>query len=985
MARQGEIKFDDDFKYLLNIDPDFEEWRVLAAEWVSEQLDAKSEKKSVLAKFFIQYLHGMNLDKRPVILLDRSFEAPTLSKVFNFDALKPIQVKKINDKISDFIDWVIKEKFIEDDGYGERNIPTYICNPFPRIQSRMSGKTSDVEFNYILNIDSSMEEWRGLASEWLNSLQHNIAGRRVALDLFLVQYLIKYDLERNPYKFLMRDYSKPDFLGSILARKNKGKFEGVKRNGTGKATTGDIKHNNSVHNFLVWLLENKLSVEDDNGITLVPHEFHNPVKKLKQNGMGLAETLKTPLPYRYIRILRNNLAQGPNFRDWTWAQQAMSSKSGGGDWFRVEMSLVDLDDLDCVWRKRATSKYERETLGHPPEVIEIWSPVRAMALYLKLELPLRTFQVRMLDSGEADTWRYESGKWRLNDSLLAVGTEKRPSQRGVFHRSSSEVGAGFYINTNKTADINKEESAKGYVIPWTYEPVLFWLEKLRNWQEKYNAISSLTRWQDLETKHFGGTPPHPSVLEARGACCFLFRNAAGDVLDRSKPITTGSVDSLWYFLLADFEKRCAANGETLDDGSTIRFIDPDRESVTFYPLHALRVSLITAYALEGGVPFPVLSKLIVGHARIIMTLYYTKAGKAHVTEVMQEAEKRIIENESASYRRFLMEKSYKEIEERFAFNSTDAINAVSQQSSSASLVFEDKGICPVGGGLCSIGGDVVRECQTDPSKNVYSPVSGYPQERNCVRCRFFLTGPSFLPGLQAHFNWVSYKATECSERYVGLERQVKALEDVRLVCEEGDMLFTQHKDLERINRYYEEETEKANKILSDFQAVIRLIDRCMVLVNSNDKDGIRLVAAGGVSDIKYALCETESEMYQLEVVCEDAVIYPDIDAGKATLRRSQILDAMLQMNGRPPLFFKLNPEQQLHVGNEVMKLIQRRAGSIKNAVEFAECKRLLNDVGILDEAVSLIEEKTAGLAFHQVIKAVQSDQLLSDTDVRTER
>ena len=69
-------------------------------------------------------------------------------------------------------------------------------------------------------------------------------------------------------------------------------------------------------------------------------------------------------------------------------------------------------------------------------------------------------------------------------------------------------------------------------------------------------------------------------------------------------------------------------------------------------LHALRVSLITAYALEGGVPFPVISKLIAGHSRIIMTLYYTKAGKAHVTEVMAEAERKMLSSEAASHKRF---------------------------------------------------------------------------------------------------------------------------------------------------------------------------------------------------------------------------------------------------------------------------------------------------------------------------------------------
>ena len=71
----------------------------------------------------------------------------------------------------------------------------------------------------------------------------------------------------------------------------------------------------------------------------------------------------------------------------------------------------------------------------------------------------------MLDSGEADTWRHSNGRWDFNDGRLATGSEKRPYMRGVFHRSidGGKTMTGFFINTNKTADINKDEKEKGYV------------------------------------------------------------------------------------------------------------------------------------------------------------------------------------------------------------------------------------------------------------------------------------------------------------------------------------------------------------------------------------------------------------------------------------------------------------------------------------------------------------------------------------------
>ena len=949
---------DAEFSYLLILDPAFDEWQAYAAGWLSEKQNNKPKLISVMGYFFVDYLHRLQLDKNPKALLDINFVAPSLWDSLHFESIGLEHANKCNDIISDFIEWVLVEKYSEVDADGYKLAPFNLRNPFPRVGLKKMGKSSDVEFSYLLALDPRLEDWRALASEWLNIRRTN--GKREALDKFIVAYLLGHDLERNPYHFLRRTYPKPPFVESVYGK---------------KGSTSGVRINNCVHEFLSWVLNEKLSVEDGNCDRLISNEYHNPVNKLNHSGTIQAETLKAPLAYQFIRELRTMLAQGPNFGEWTWSQHATDSILGS-DWYLVAPSVVNKDDPDCVWRKRCASEYEQKYKCYPPEVFELWSPVRAVALYLKLELPLRTFQVRMLDSGEADTWRYKSGKWLLNHSPLAIGSQRRPSQRGVFHRSPNEAGAGFYINTNKTADTNKPEQDKGYVIPWTHEPALFWLEKLRNWQETYNPVAAPTPWRDLRVKHLNGTPPGRDVMDERGACCFLFRDAgASERRDRDKPFSKSSLYRMWHQLLWELEKRCMARGETLDDGSPIRFVNQDGDG-TYYPPHALRVSLITAYALDGGVSFVVLSKLIAGHARLIMTLYYTKAGKAHVTEIMQEAEKRILESEKTSYRRFLAEKNYQELESLFVFNSPDALKAVSQQESAASFFFEDKGICPVGGGLCDIGGDVVCRSGGYPS---YGPVQGYPHERNCVRCRFFLTGPAFLPGLQAHANSISYKISECSERYINLEQQVKALEDSRLACEELGSLFTQSQDLERLNRHYEEEAEKANKVMMDFQAAVRLIDRSMAIANGTNKGGIPLVAAGTMSDIKYAFIETGSEILQLEVICENAVVYPEIDAGKATLRRSQILDAMLQMNGRPPIFFRLSPDEQLRVGNEVMKLIQARSGGLKEAVEFTEGKRLLAEWGLLEETVGLIEDKTSGVAFHRVLNFGRPSQsMLAD-------
>lgn len=75
---------------------------------------------------------------------------------------------------------------------------------------------------------------------------------------------------------------------------------------------------------------------------------------------------------------------------------------------------------------------------------------------------------------------------------------------------------------------------------------------------------------------------------------------------------------------------------TNDAEKNLKFVHEHSDKTTYYPLHSLRVSLITAFALEGGVPMPVLSKCIAGHARLVMTLYYTKMGISYVTDTMKK-------------------------------------------------------------------------------------------------------------------------------------------------------------------------------------------------------------------------------------------------------------------------------------------------------------------------------------------------------------
>jgi len=975
MAKGSKIKgtdqyFDPGFRFLLEIDPAFAEWRALAAEWWSTQ-KSLSNKATALSGFFVRYLHAQQLDMRPVAMFEAGTHLPDLWVALDLDFFSENTGKIMHDVISDFLNWVLRSRLAEPDAEGHRVVPEHLRHPFPRLQSKNNGKQSDLGFTYVTTLDPRMVHWQSLAAEWLGNQKTSVDDRRKAIDKFLMDYLIGCELPQHPIEFLKRATPKPVYIEVVISRKTKG--------AKGQLSASDVKFNNHVVEFLDWVLSEKLSIEDVHGHQVIPHELHNPVALLANTGLGVpTETVRAALSIRYIKELRTLLAEGPNFRDWVWAQLAMGNGVNGCDWFVVDPKIVDRDDPDCVWRERDARPYE-QTLNLQPRVTELWSPVRAVALYIKLELPLRTFQVRMLDSGEADTWRYvhgpKEGNFELNDSSLATGSVTRPYQRGVFHRSANESGAGLFINTNKTADINKPENAKGYVIPWAHEPALYWLEKLRRWQERYNPISASMAWVKLEAKHFGRTPPHPEVLEARSTACFLFRDAAAaNDDDRQKPIIDAALNRFWYLLLARLEQRCQERGETLDDGTPLQFVDHARNSTTYYPPHALRVSLISYLVLDLQLPLAVVSKLIAGHARLIMTLYYTKFGHAYMKEVLNAAERNTLAADEASHRRFLMDATMEQVSQRFASVSVDAVRAAIGHKSAATFVFEDKGICPVGGSMCDVGGEPIND--NNNNHKFFAPVPGYPHDRNCVRCRFFLSGPAWLPGLLAHFNAISYEAHERAERHNELQEEVSLMENLRSDCERDGRLFTQHRELERLSQRYEAEAEAMGKLVNDLQATYYLITRSMEIMKEANKEGVQLVAVGEMQDIQVAFTESSSELYQIEVLCENATIYPEIDVRKPALRRSQLLDCMLEFNKMPPVFFRLNPKQQLEVGNAVMQIIQARTGSLKGALEYVEGQCLLRDLGIVDETWDVITEKVAGTPAREIMNVAYAIRAL---------
>ena len=792
-----------------------------------------------------------------------------------------------------------------------------------------SNRGEDLQLRWVTREYPQLELWRILASEWISE-QKSLGTPFRALSAFFDRYLVDQKLPPEPAELLKKSGpTLPDFYKTCLPQ-----------------SINSIAINNALHEFIEWVLLRICSEEDDFGEPVVQWQlFRNPIPELSAEGMPKkTQSVKATLPYGYITQLRKLLACGPNFSDWKWAQAALGERrttddgeiipGAGSDWFEVTWAQIDKNDPDCVWRER------RGVDPKTPLVLEMWSPVRWVALLHKLQTPPRLFQVRVLDSGEGDTWRYFEGQWELNEGRLKRGTQRQPVANGVFRRVEDPINnavyASLYYNTNKTKDAKLAGTEKGFEVPWpdiASSPIedqpYYWLEKLRNWQEKYNPVTQLTSWQELPKHTFGNEKSE----ESRAAFVdnyFLFRAAEGKTeLERRCPLVVGLVEHCWEKLLFEFEETLAANGETHADGSPISFFDragvgKGKAGRAIYSLHGLRVSLITALAMDGGMDIETLMKLV-GHSRLLMTIYYVKPGFKHMKDAIIGATQRLSEKAAASIVAFLANAKSDDLLNGAIFNAAQDVFSVIEENPAsrnpAGWMIMMDGICLAGGNTSQVGlGDKVRGCHNGGPRfdaRTHGPVPG--GIRNCVRCRWFATMPKFIDALRARMNNISYYLQEVSKESAGLEVTLEALKVQKYESEIAGVPFARMAELKSTERQYETSMEKTLSLGMDWGACDKLIARCVAQSLQNQTGVMALIPVGDAMEVIAILEETDSKLLHVSGVCQDVEVYPDLNPGEAVRELGQMLDAKLESENMKPFFYRLSKPEQLKYANMLMR------------------------------------------------------------------
>jgi len=783
-------------------------------------------------------------------------------------------------------------------------------------------KYDDYQLTWITRQDPGLEAWRQLIVGWLNAQKPAFGPAIAGISAFIDRYLIAQNLPKNPSDLLMRGRLLPDFYEVACPK-----------------SSGGRDYNRAIYQFFEWVLDSPGFADINNGEPIRNvNLYRNPINLNVRGGdstVRFTESNKVVLPYYLISELRKRIAQGPNFRDWVWVQGLMGKETISGpanshDWFEVTEERIDRNDQDCVWRLR------RRVNG--PPVLEMWSPVCWVHSLFHLQVPVRSGQARMVDSGEADTFIWKGGKFISNSGPLKQGTARRPRQQGVFRRPSPQDEAAgvlisLYFNSNKTADRGKIGANKGFECAWLPMPNLdedpfYWLVKLRDWQMKYNPIHRLTPWRELK----GDVKLSPRSEEQNAEypdTAFLFRTAENPE-HPNWPIGTGVCANAWQRLLAAFELILAEEKLMHPSGVPIQLINPENSRAWSSP-HATRTSLITHLVLDGNVP-PAIMMKIAGHTRLIMTIYYTKVGLVDIQNAIREGAKKVEETKFETFERDLLSEREERMRDKAVFNAEDWKTVLSINPADRTplgwLHMHD-GICFAGGNTggepytpgCHTGGAVIVAA-SETKKARHGPVPG--GVRNCCRCRWKASGKQHLLGLAATFDNRAYHMHKAKDEAIAAERDRNRVMQDKARVESSSQPYTRMRDLINAGRRHEQAIQKFQELALDVAALHRTIERVMALPD-NAEGPTGLAAQGDLITVNMVIDGVESELLQLAQICADVELFPDLDPGVAIFEFAQLLDRAFEREGQPVILACLSEKEKLVAANAIMRELERKA------------------------------------------------------------
>ncbi|RVN37946.1 VPA1269 family protein [Sinorhizobium meliloti] len=429
-----------------------------------------------------------------------------------------------------------------------------------------------------------------------------------------------------------------------------------------------------------------------------------------------------------------------------------------------------LDEGEAGWPGQC-GHFDVDVRDSNGELIRIYCPVMPTIYSVMVRLPLRRGQVRRLDSGEGDVRRFnaETMRWEDNTGRNAGYWCKHSADApdGGYAYEFEEAGdcqiTGLFINTNKTA--------APYHIPWQDPEIHRILWDLRLWQERHNPVKNPVAPKDYTDAALNS----PQTLLNKLPTIFaLFRlPPAPPKFKTGCPPTQSECDKAWQLLMAEVERRY--NDAHPDTKITIvgRQKKTGQPQSAFYKSHGLRVRGLSNLH-KSGIPIDLLSKMIAGHASILMTLYYIKYEPQIIHEMLTKAAFETQSREAREFIQSFQSWSIDEARSRSVAAYPEAITGAWEKEDQAQFCNVDIGMCPNDGTRCNEGGPILRKSKgKSGDKSVYGPVPG--GRRNCVMCRFFVSGPPWLVPLELYQNSLLEKISRLYRREHEIQKEVSEM------------------------------------------------------------------------------------------------------------------------------------------------------------------------------------------------------------------
>lgn len=433
-------------------------------------------------------------------------------------------------------------------------------------------------------------------------------------------------------------------------------------------------------------------------------------------------------------------------------------------------------------------------------------------------------------------------------------------------------------------------------------------------------------------RHFGRKKAFVDLAKAT-LTCFLFRDASSRGKstreDERKPIVEAKIANMWSKLLETLEADEARSGVRAPGATPLLFIKSRSEdgspSGLHYPLHALRVSLITGLA-AGGMKLETLMHLA-GHTRLVMTIYYIKQTAFQINEEMREAAKRQVTDEAKQTQAWLMSLSYENLPRYVIANEAGLRASIPRNPKDRSAVQLERhlgGWCLMGGnvaqiaenrhiGGCFNGGQMIGEEEGRKEKGsrhkrqlLWTSV----RPKACIegRCRWFVTRPGFILEIRARMDLLATNLSLAQERRDKAEVAVRDLEaefhraEVTAEAEKENLKtmgkhaeaasvtvpWTKQEELERARQWEDRAAQEVHEILTGIDNGVRLVDDIFALMAREAQSGAApsspLIAQGSPADVAQALSHADNAMFSAANLSADTEVHFSLTVPKAKIQ-----------------------------------------------------------------------------------------------------